>query len=167
MAVPWQTVELTDENEGHWYNECEDVATDWLIVLAVSLGKEVQDLVDVVLTQSLRRDRACIRKKIVLFLFSGVVSQSGAFITDLEDFGCTDEGSQGRWKGGWEGSSNDQGTEARYQGHHLNQRWVEESIKDEKRDTFLPCGWDWVRLCTWTLLIRPNSHSVSAQEEKL
>lgn len=52
------TTELTNENEGHRNNECEDIATDWLIVFAVSFGKEVQDFVDIVLTQCLRRDRA-------------------------------------------------------------------------------------------------------------
>lgn len=52
------TIELTNENEGHRNNEREDVATDWLVVLAMSLGKEVQDLVDVVFTQCLRTDRA-------------------------------------------------------------------------------------------------------------
>lgn len=50
-----QTVELTNENKGHRDDECEDIATDWLVVLAMSLGKEVQDLVDVVFTECLGR----------------------------------------------------------------------------------------------------------------
>lgn len=57
MTRRWQTVELTNENEGHRNDECEDIAPDWLIVLAVSFGKEMQDLVDVVFTQCLRKDR--------------------------------------------------------------------------------------------------------------
>lgn len=41
MRRCWPCHELTNENEGHRNDECEDVATDWLVVLAMSLGKEV------------------------------------------------------------------------------------------------------------------------------
>lgn len=36
-----EAAELTNGNEGHGNNESEDVATDWFVVLAVSLGEEV------------------------------------------------------------------------------------------------------------------------------
>lgn len=65
-----QAAELTNDNEGHGNDESEDVCTDWFVVLAVSLGEEVQSFVDVVLTQG------------------------------LEHFGSTDEGGQSGRKGG-------------------------------------------------------------------
>lgn len=46
---------LTNENESNRNDECEDITTDWLVVFAVSFGKEVQGPVDVVFTQCLRR----------------------------------------------------------------------------------------------------------------
>lgn len=50
MVRPLLKILLTNENEGHRNNKREDIATDWLVVLAMPLGKEVQSLVDVVLT---------------------------------------------------------------------------------------------------------------------
>lgn len=49
-----RTTEQTDENEGHRNEKGEDVTTEGLVVLAVSFGKEVQGLVDVVFAQRLR-----------------------------------------------------------------------------------------------------------------
>lgn len=52
---------LTNENEGDGNNEGEDIASDWLIVLSVSFGEEVQSFVDVVFAQSLNKNRTLIR----------------------------------------------------------------------------------------------------------
>lgn len=48
---------LTDDYEGDSDDESQNVASDWLVVLAVSLGEELQCSVDVVFTQSLRGGR--------------------------------------------------------------------------------------------------------------
>jgi hypothetical protein len=45
---------LTNDYEGDSDDESQNVASDWLVVLAVSLGEELQCSVDVVFTQSLR-----------------------------------------------------------------------------------------------------------------
>lgn len=50
------TCRLTNQNEGHRDKEREDIATNWLIILADSFCKEVQNLIDVVFTQSLERE---------------------------------------------------------------------------------------------------------------
>ena len=48
---------LTNQDEGHGEDEGEDVASQRLVVLAVTFGEEVQGRVDVVFAQSLRERR--------------------------------------------------------------------------------------------------------------
>lgn len=83
MRRCWPCHELTNENEGQRNDECEDVATDWLVVLAMSLGKEVQDFVDVVFTQCLRRDRAWVG---FFILFFTVVKSNNLVVSQCTRF---------------------------------------------------------------------------------
>lgn len=114
----WFRAELTDEDEGHRYDEGQDVTTDWLIVLAVSFGEEVESFVNVVFAQSLRRKRRLNQRSSRFYIFTQPRSNKP---TRLEDFGGANEGGQSRRESGREGSCDDERSKPRHHGHHLDQ----------------------------------------------
>lgn len=98
--------------------------------------------------------------------FSCVAFRKICRVTDLEDFGSTDEGSQGWRKCSWESSRSDEGTEPGHHGHDLCRRRGEVRIIDKKEKKLLCVQISVWRLRTWKLFIEPNEHVSTAQEEK-
>lgn len=113
FVIRWRTTckQLTNEDEGEANTEGQDITTQRLVVLPITLRKHTQPWIDVVLAQSLESHQLlCIHSFYIICLNLSYkalnISQSMRIfkirqnkmcvISDLEDFGCADQRGQSR-----------------------------------------------------------------------